>query len=72
MDDNITVSDFLVIEFYYELSMFLNVHPTKLAQYKHKYPDRTMQAAHYVLEHKCSIQCKRHIYDIKNITSTTV
>ena len=31
MYDNITVSDFLVIEFYYELSVFLNVHPSKLA-----------------------------------------
>ena len=52
MDDNITVSDFVVIDFYH--SMFLNVHPTKLAQYKHTYPDRMLQAAHYVLEHICT------------------
>jgi hypothetical protein len=72
MDDNITVSDFLVIEFYYELSVFLNVHLSKLAEYKHAYPDRMLQAAHYVLQHICTIQYKRHIYDLKNITSTTV
>ena len=72
MDDSITVSDFLVIEFYHELSTFLNVHPTKLAQYKHTHPARTIKAAHYVLEHICTIQCRRHIYDLKNITSATV
>eukprot|EP00966_Prymnesium_polylepis_P022465 517073-Prymnesium_polylepis.2 len=62
---DIAVAEFLEYEFCFEVATFLKVEPKLLVEYKTMYPQKTKEAARYVLMCVCTNQCRMHILDQK-------
>lgn len=62
---DITVAEFLEFELYFELAVFLRIHPSQLSSYKLMFPREFQQSALYVLQEVVSPQCRRHLRDKK-------
>lgn len=68
--DDITVAEFLEFELYFELAVFLQVHPRQLSSYKLMFSQEFAQCAFHVLHNVVSPQCRMHFKDKKDSRST--
>ena len=60
---DITVAEFLEFEFCFEVATYLGVEPKDLATFKMLHPEKTKEAARYVLTHICTRWCRTHMLD---------
>ena len=62
-DRDITVAEFLEMEFCFEVATYLGIEPKHLVAYKMLHPEKTKEAARYVLTHVCTPWCRTHMLD---------
>ena len=60
---NITVAEILEYEFKFELAEYLGLKLKDLNAYKNFHPEKTKEAARYVLKNVCTQWCRTHILD---------